>query len=171
MQVLAGRPDVTDVDGLVADLNTIGAAHGVAVQAVDARYVAGHEHLASAVDIARRERERGAGIADSLAIDILLYAAGRRQIDRALEMGVGTDGPVAVVVAGEGDVDAAATAVTDRLAVESIADSAPAADIIAATAPDTLTGFFDISETERAATDADLAALVCERVALLVVER
>jgi KEOPS complex subunit Cgi121 len=171
MQVLAGRPDVTDVDGLVADLRTIGDDHGVAVLAVDARYVAGEEHLRRAVALASRERDRGAGIADSLAIEILLYAAGRRQIDRALAMGVDTDGPVTVVVAGKGDETAAAAAVTDHLAVERIAESDKAHDIVETRHPDTLTDFFAIEDTERAATDASLSALVCERVALLVVER
>lgn len=151
----------TDVDELVTRLGVLGDAHGAAVQAFDARYVAGRQHLTRAVEFANRARERGDAIADDRAVEILLYAAGRRQINRALEMGVEPgETPIVVVVDGGNEVDAA-NAVQDLLSPISTLDGNS----------ERLRAFFDVGERELTATDASLEDLVCERVALLVVEK
>jgi KEOPS complex subunit Cgi121 len=138
----------------------IGEATGATIQAFDAAYVAGDEHLRTAVEHAQRAMARGENVADSMAVEILVYAAGRRQIDRAMEMGVSTGDQAVVLVVTGGDTDAA----VDRLeaAIEP-ADVSPE--------PARIRAFFDISEAELAATAADLERLVCERVALLDVEK
>lgn len=162
MRVVEGLATVEDVAAFVEELGTVGDDHGCVVQAFDARYVVDRAHLERAVELAARERERGAAIADDPAVEILLYAAGRRQISRALEMGV-SDGecPVVVVVHGRDEAGAAA-AVADLLdPAETLGDYDEAL----------VREFFDVSERESAATDADLPTLVRERVALLVVER
>ncbi|MFB6166586.1 MAG: KEOPS complex subunit Cgi121 [Haloarculaceae archaeon] len=164
MEVVEGIATVDDVDAFVADLGAIGAERGCAVQAFDARYVLGRAHLERAVELADRARERGEAIADDPAVEILLYAAGRRQIDRALAMGVDAgEGPVVVVVHGpDGDEAGAAAAVCDRLApAETLGDYDESL----------VREFFGIGERESAATDAALADLVGERVALLPVEK
>jgi KEOPS complex subunit Cgi121 len=179
MRVVDGIATVEDVEAFVDRLDAIGDEHGVAVQAIDARYVAGRRHLERAVELATRERGRGAAIARDPGVELLLYAAGRRQIDRALEMGVDEgESPVVVVVA---DVDGGAAGKDDE--ADGNGDEDAAADAVAALDPfdsgvDTDAGdrerireFFDIGERELAATDATLEELVCERVALLVVER
>lgn len=156
------------VDDFVDRLSSIGECHDVAVQALDARYVADREHVAKAVTLASRARRRDAAIANDPAVEILLYAAGRRQIDRALEMGVGEgETPVVVVVAGEltaadSDEPTAAAAVRDLLAPTETLDTVE---------PDRLSAFFEVSRTEQTTTEASLRALVRERVALLAVER
>src|SRR6056297_3039892 len=110
MEVVEGRADIDDVGDFVTGLDAIGDAHGVTIQAFDARYVVDREHLTRAVDLAARARERGDTIADDFGVEILLYAAGRRQINRALAMGV-SEGtcPVVAVIAGDGDGDQRAT--------------------------------------------------------------
>ena len=160
MELVTGTP--ADVEALLAALDGVGADHGVVAQAFDARYVAGRDHLRRAVELAERERARGAAIADDAAMEVLLYAAGRRQIDRALAMGAQSGEPTVVLVAGD-DEAAAADAVRaldgfDAGAVE-LGDDA------------TLRDFFEVSDAELAAADGDLAGVVRERVALLVVER
>jgi KEOPS complex subunit Cgi121 len=164
MRVVEGEATVADTDAFVADLNEIGDAHDCAVQAFDARLVVDRAHLAAAVSHANRSFERGDNVARERAVEILLYAAGRRQIDRALEMGVseGT-GPVVAVVDGDDEGGAAA-------AVRNLLDPG-AADALTATDETAVCEFFGVTAAERAATDAGLSALVRERVALLDVEK
>ncbi|AXR76394.1 KEOPS complex subunit Cgi121 [Natrarchaeobaculum sulfurireducens] len=178
MRVLECRLAVDDLDSFVADLGTIGERHGVTIQAFDAHYVADRDHLERAVELADRAIERGENIARDRAVEILLYAAGRRQIDRALEMGVGEGENRAVILidAGpsddaDGDTDRetrAAAACEQVRGLDAIGSQEPTLE---RTDAETLCAFFDITEAERAATDASLSALVRERVALLEVEK
>lgn len=189
MELLEGRLRVDDLDSFIADLGEIGETHDVTIQAFDARYVAGRRHLEQAVALADRATERGENVARDRAVEILCYAAGRRQIDRALEMGVDEGGSdVVVLVDGEGDELAARTDLEDRFGLESVsaletveggvgADADGDVDVDADTDVNvdpnlnTLRSFFEISDAERAATAASLEDLVCERVALLEVEK
>ena len=153
----------SDVESFVSTLEAVSETHDVTVQAFDARYVVSRRHLERAVAVADRERERGGGIVRERAVEILLYAAGRRQITDALEMGVG-DGttPVVVLVDGAGDETAAAAAVEELVGP---------AETLGKYDESLVCAFFGIGRREREATDAGLEALVLERVALLVVER
>ena len=178
MRVLECRLDVDDLDSFVADLGAIGERHDVTVQAFDARYVADRDHLERAVELADRAIERGENVARDRAVEILLYAAGRRQIDRALEMGVGEGENRAVILIDAGPSDDA-DGDTDRETreagalervgeLEAVVSRDPTLE---RTDDETLCAFFDVTEAERAATDASLSALVRERVALLEVEK
>ncbi|OIB55553.1 KEOPS complex subunit Cgi121 [Natrialba sp. SSL1] len=172
-ELLECRLAVEDLDAFVTDVGEIGERHGVTIQAFDARYVAGGQHLQRAVEFADRALERGKNVARDRAVEILLYAAGRRQIDQALDMGVSEGETHAVVLidhAGStenerGDLEAAREAITE---LESFVEPEPTLDD---TDEKTLQSFFDITDAERAATDASLEALVRERVALLEVEK
>jgi len=163
VRVIEGRAAVDDVDAFVGGLASIGAEHGCAVQAFDARYVAGRRHLEAAVERANRAFERDDAIADDRAVEILCYAAGRRQIRRALEMGVGEgESPVAIVVDGENEAGA----------VEAVRELIEPAEILDdARDEGRIRDFFGITDAEIGATDASLEDLVIERVALLVVEK
>jgi KEOPS complex subunit Cgi121 len=162
MELVEGTATVESVEDFVARLDAVATEHGATVQAFDARYVCDRQHLRRAVALADRAIERGENVARERAVEILLYAAGRRQIDRALEMGIGEgETPVVVLVDG-GDETAAARAVADLLTpATTLGDPDPAR----------LREFFDIGEAELAATDGDLADVVHERVALLDVEK
>lgn len=163
MIVVEGVADVDDLDAFVAELDEVGAACECAVTALDARYVAGRRHLEAAVERANRAFERDDAIADDRGIEVLLYAAGRRQIERALEMGVPEDGgPVVVVVDGEREEDAA----------ERVRGLVEPADVLGTERDeDRIREFFRVTETELSATDATLETLVVERVSLLAVEK
>lgn len=154
-----------DVDTFLAELDTVADAHGVTAQAFDARYIVSRRHLERALELADRERARGDGIARDRAVEILLYAAGRRQIDRALELGVG-EGDVPVVVlldAADGGEETGATA--------AVTEMIEPAQTLGHYDTDRVRAFYNITDAELAATDAGLEALVLERVALLVVDR
>ncbi|MDG5758361.1 KEOPS complex subunit Cgi121 [Natronococcus sp. A-GB1] len=165
MELLECTLAIDDLDSFVADLGAIGETHGTTLQAFDARYVAGPHHLERAVELADRSIERGENVARDRAVEILLYAAGRRQIDRALEMGVGEGENRAVVIADGGDEAAALENVRELTAFGGTATTLESPD------EETLQEFFEIPDRERAATDASLGALVRERVALLEVEK
>ncbi|WP_290813576.1 KEOPS complex subunit Cgi121 [Halovivax sp.] len=183
MELLEGTLRVDDLDDVLATLSEVGDRHDVTIQAFDARYVAGRGHLERAVECAERARERGEMIARDPAVEILCYAAGRRQIERALEMGVAAgDGPATILVTG-GDREAdragrleRASGETASAEAEAIADLADELDLEEASVLDEadeerLADFFEITDAERAATDATLEELVCERVALLTVDK
>ena len=80
MELLTGTAEIDDLDAFVAELDVVGDEHDCAVQAFDARYVAGPKQLERAVTLANRATERGETIARHRSVEILLYAAGRRQI-------------------------------------------------------------------------------------------
>lgn len=172
----AGATVYTDVDAFVADLDAIGAEAGCAVQPFDAELVVDAAHLEAAVAHANRAVARGEAVADDRAVEIMCYAAGRRQIQQAMTLGVGP-GTVPVVVVVDngtlgtspdqgpdspGDEARAADAVWDRLAVESTLDRVNTERVRA---------FFEISEAELEAANGALGLLVRERVALLDVEK
>ncbi|WP_254272718.1 KEOPS complex subunit Cgi121 [Haloarcula marina] len=162
MRVVEGRADIADVPDFVAHLDDLGERHGATVQAFDARYVVDRAHLERAVELARRARDRDDTIAEDFGVEILLYAAGRRQINRALTMGVGEgDCPVVAVVVG-GDEAAAAAALRDLLSP---------AETLGEYDPERVRSFFSVTDTELDATEGTLADAVRERVALLPVEK
>lgn len=161
--VEVGGDRFADVGAFVGALDEIGERHDVTVQAFDARYVVSKRHLERALELADRERARGEEIVRDRGVEMALYAAGRRQIDRAFEMGVSTgETPLVVAVDGPGEEPAAAEAIEALLLREATLGEYDERRIRA---------FYDIGAAELDATDAGLEALVLERVALLVVDR
>jgi KEOPS complex subunit Cgi121 len=174
VRLVEGVAHVDSVDAFVSELNAIGDDHGVTVQAFDARYVVSRTHLERAVELADRALARGENVARDRGVEILLYAAGRRQIDRALTLGVSPgETPVVVLVDAPSDP---ATSGTDGDGRE----AAAAAAVEALLTPEETLGAFDASrvreffavgEPELAAVEGELADVVLERVALLDVEK
>lgn len=165
MQIVDGFSTIDSVDEYVSRLDRIGAECGCAIQAFDARYVAGPRHVAAAIDHANQAVDHDDMIASDRTIEILCYAAGRRQIDRALEIGVrpGAD-PVPVVIVIDGDDEPRAAGqvrefVTDDSVLGVKRD------------PPLIREYYGITDAEVDATDASLEDLVIERVALLAIEK
>jgi KEOPS complex subunit Cgi121 len=164
MEIVTGRTEISDLDAFVAELDSIGKKFDCAVQAFDARYIAGSEHLERAVALANRAAERDETIARDRNVEILLYAAGRRQINRAFEIGV-SEGENELVVVADGRDEGAAVDELSELIEPAGWNPGNRTD------PERVMEFYEITDAEREATDASLEALVCERVALLVVEQ
>ena len=169
MRLIEGVVDVDDVDAFVADLDAVAAESGATVQAFDARYVVNRRHLERAVELADRAIDRGEAIARDRAVEILLYAAGRRQITDALELGVSEGENRVVVLVDAGD---------DAAEIESDTADAVRSRVVDTVEPtlgeydaERVREYFDIGEQELDVVDGDLEALVLERVALLVVEQ
>nr|WP_221625746.1 KEOPS complex subunit Cgi121 [Halobellus ruber] len=170
--MVEGVVDVDDVDAFVTTLDGVASETGTTIQAFDARYVVSRRHLERAAELADRAIERGDAIARDRAVEILLYAAGRRQITDALELGVseGTNRVVVLVdagpdAAGSEDVEADAAAAVRSQVLDAVEPTLGDYD------PERVREYFDVGDAELDVVDADIEALVCERVALLVVER
>ncbi|RLM68246.1 hypothetical protein DVK05_10865 [Halorubrum sp. Atlit-8R] len=180
VRLVAGTFAVADLDAFLADLDGIAAQTGAVVQAFDADLVVSGTQLREAARLAARAIARGEAVARDPGVEVLLYAAGRRQIDRALDLGVAEGERRAVVlVADFGDVPGAdrPPADPDR-AVEAVRGLAlDSAELVEGDAP--LTGFdeervrefYGVTDRELAATNGGLADAVRERVALLDVEK
>lgn len=162
MEVVRGTATVADVTAAIERLDEIREETGSLLQAFDARYVAGERHLATAARLAERERSRGHEIVEDAALEFLLYVAAMRQLDRAMEIGL-VEGDQSVVLAAQGG-DA-------RAAIEAAADALDLDRTTVGPDEEALAEWFGITGPERTATTADVEELVCERVALLVVER
>jgi len=167
MNTVAAPTTIDDLDEFLADIEAISEATGATIQCFDADYVAGDRHLRRAVELAARAREQGTAVADDPAVEILLYAAGRRQINQALEMGVdeGESSVVGVVTGGD---EAAAERQLRAVLGATAADDT---DRVILGDEETLRSFFDIGDAEVAVADGDLESIVLERVALLDVEK
>lgn len=170
MKLVEGVASVDAVDDFVAALEAVDDEHGATVQAFDARYVVSRRHLERALALADRERARGEAIARDRSVELLLYAAGRRQIDRALEMGVG-EGETPVVVVVDADDGENASGDRETAAADAVADLLDPAETLGEYDETRVREYFDVGDAELAATDATLEDLVLERVALLVVNR
>ncbi len=162
MRVVEGEGHIEDTDAFLESVGTISEETGSTVQLFDARYIVDRTHLDRAVALAQRERARGEAIARDEAVEILLYAAGRRQITNALTIGIsgGQNSIVGVVVGGD-ESDAAAR--LEQLFTP--------AQTLGAFDEQLVCAFFDVTERERDATAGTLTDIIHERVALLVVER
>lgn len=177
MAVVEGVADVEDVGAFVADLDAVGERHGVTVQAFDARYVVDRAHLKRALELADRAIDRGENVARDRGVEVMLYAAGRRQIDRALTLGVAEgECPVVVLVAGEdgdgpGDEDGVDSHGDEAAAASAVRDLLTPADTLGDYEEDRVREYFDVGETELAATAGTLADVIHERVALLDVRK
>lgn len=167
MRLLEGVVRVADLDAFVEEVQSVADSHDVTVQVFDADYVVSRAHLSRAVELADRAFDRGENVAHDRAVEILLYAAGRRQIRQALEMGVdaGENRTVVLVDSLEGDEAAETDAVADLQGLYDPAQTLGEYDERA------VREFFDVGDAELAAVEGTLEDLVLERVALLDVEK
>jgi KEOPS complex subunit Cgi121 len=196
--LLAGDLVVDDLTSFLETVRTIREETDTVVQVVDARYVVSRTHLDRAVARAERAIDRDEAVASDRAVEVLLYAAGRRQIDEALGMGVEESGGAAVAVVYSPNAAPRETT-KSRDETTSQADTTPNGvsqalerlerrfdaatvhppgdregfDTWLADVTDTerVRSFHDVTETELEATLGTLADVVEERVALLDVEK
>ncbi|MYL67412.1 KEOPS complex subunit Cgi121 [Halorubrum distributum] len=180
VRLVRGTFAIDDLDAFLADLDGVAEETGAVVQAFDADLVVSATQLREAARLAARSIARGEAVARDPGVEILLYAAGRRQIDRALELGVSEGEQAAIVlVADFGDVPGADRPAADLDgAVEAVRELAvdstetPDGDALdAAFDEGRVREFYAVTDRELAATNGDLADVVRERVALLDVEK
>mgnify|MGYP000041246717 CR=1 FL=1 len=180
-RLVAGTAAIDDLDAFLSSLDEISGRTGAIVQAFDADVVVSAAHLHEATRLAARAIARDEAVARDPGVEIMLYAAGRRQIDRAFAIGVEEGEQRAVVLVADfgavpgadrpdADIDAAAAAVEELLGSSAEATDGddgfdPAFDA------ERVREFYDIGDREIAATAGDVTDIVRERVALLDVEK
>lgn len=167
---LTGTERITDLDETLTAVDAVADETDCTVQGFDARYVTDETHLRRALTLADRAFDRGENVARDRGVEVLLYAAGRRQIDRALEMGL-SEGEIPVVYLVAAPSDDPGGTERERTAVDRLRERPSFTPGEVSPNPDRLRSFFEITDRELAATDGDLADLVHERVALLDVEK
>jgi len=177
MELVEGVATVDDLDAFVARLGAIGEEHGVTVQAFDAELVVDRAHLERAVELADRATERGENVARERSVEILLYAAGTRQIDRALEAGVSEgECPTVVLADAVADDGSGESGDAERRAAAAARDierggTLDPTETLGAYDAERVQAYFDVGGAELDAVDGTLADVVRERVALLDVKK
>ena len=164
IQIISGTINITNLPGFLKQLTDIGEPRNITVQAVNSDLLTGSRHLMFAVKKAIRSFESGRNIANNLGMEIMLYAAGTRQIERALGLGVRMGkNRIALVLVGENGTDDALVHVSELL------------DTVDPTVLDYsgakkcgILEFFSITPDELDAVDeGNIPELVLERVALV----
>ncbi|SDF83547.1 KEOPS complex subunit Cgi121 [Halorubrum xinjiangense] len=183
VRLVRGTFTIDDLDGFLADLDGIATATDAVVQAFDADLIVSATQLREAARLAARAVARGEAVARDPGVEILLYAAGRRQIDRALDLGVSEGERPAVVLAADfggvaradnppADLDGAAEALRDLATDSTDSTEIPDDDALdCAFDGSRVREFYGVTDRELAATNGTLADIVRERVALLDVEK
>ena len=165
--IVGGKVNIKDVKAFIAKLTAIGKECNVTVQAVNADLVAGRGHIEYAADKAVLSFREKRNLARDLGMEIMLYLRGRRQIEKALEIGVKPGGNrVAFIIVGDNAVKA-------RPAVESLLDEVDPTVVDYAHAKDALLlRLYEITPAEVTIVGPDrIPQLVQERSALLEFEK
>ena len=172
-RIVVGTVSIASVSTFLAALKAIAEQHAVTIQALDTDLVVSEAHLHSAVEKALRAVKKGTNITSELGMEILVYAAGKRQIGRALAMGV-TEGTkriacIIVATAAGTDLDAVVVAVKASTGLSEELDALQHSQLehdVSKRAR--VKRFFGITDRELSAVGEDkLHQLVLERVALL----
>lgn len=181
VQVINAMVDVSDVMSFVRNLQQVQAECSTTIQALDADIVAGAKHILFAVEKAMRSWESGNSIANDLGMEILLYASGKRQINKALDMGLHEgNNRIAFVIAGdspsvmENAVQQVVVLVEEMGGITDVGkdgeNKSHLAGILAYSEDKKarLQSFFDITDLElEAAGKENICDLVLERVAMV----
>ncbi|ATZ61768.2 MAG: KEOPS complex subunit Cgi121 [Methanosarcinales archaeon Met12] len=161
IKIIGGIAEVGDVDEFIKTMSDIARRHSVTIQALDADRTAGAEHLRFAAEKAMRSIREGRNIAEDLGLEILLYASGKRQIERALQMGISPGrNRIAIAIVGN-DAERAGKDVMEFVQEAPVLDyNERKKDLIVKT--------FGITDAEiEAVGEGKIPELVLERVALL----
>ncbi len=106
IRILEGTVFINNVDEFLHKIKKTGEEKNITIQALDAGKLAGTEHIRFAVEKAVNSFKTGANIANDLAKEIMLYAAGTRQISRAMKIGIRSGKNKIALVAVDDDSDA-----------------------------------------------------------------
>jgi KEOPS complex subunit Cgi121 len=88
IHILEGTVFIDNVDKFLQKLKKISNDEKMTIQAFDADKLAGEKHIKFAVQKAINSFERKRNIANDLGKEIILYASGTRQINKAMKLGI-----------------------------------------------------------------------------------
>ncbi|MGP8322216.1 MAG: KEOPS complex subunit Cgi121 [Methanosarcinaceae archaeon] len=167
IKITSGLVHIKDLRGFLKVLNKISSSNNIIIQALNADKVAGERHIRFAVKKAIGAMEAHINVANDFGVEIMRYAAGERQIEKAFSMGL-----------HEGDNRAAFVIVGDKqgvsLAFNALLEIINEKPLIGYSAykRELIISQFNITEPEIKAVGEDkIPKLVIERVALVDVLR
>jgi KEOPS complex subunit Cgi121 len=103
IRLLFGKPIIQDSGRLLSAIKDLQSRHGCIVQALDADKIAGERHIRFAAKKALAAFSEARNIAKDAGMEIMRYASGERQIERALFMRISDRTErIALVLAGTG---------------------------------------------------------------------
>ena len=76
--------NIQNVDGFLKNIREYSEENKIIIQVFNADFIFGEKHLISAFEHAKRAMERKTNTTNSLEMEILLYAAGERQLKKAI---------------------------------------------------------------------------------------
>ncbi|MBE0522899.1 MAG: hypothetical protein IBX40_00955 [Methanosarcinales archaeon] len=162
--IISGLVKITDNNIFIKQLSDIASRYTITVQALNADLLSGVRHIQFAVEKAIRSFESGKNTANNLGMEIMLYASGSRQIEKAINLGVKRgENRVAIVLVAENVSDEAVFDIRNLLNSEdaSIVDYSDSKK-------ENLLRIFNITAAELEAVGEDkIPELVLERVALV----
>jgi KEOPS complex subunit Cgi121 len=162
--IISGPVKIIDNNIFIKQLSDISSSYNITVQALNADLLSGIRHIQFAVEKSIRSFESGKNTANNLGMEIMLYASGSRQIEKALDLGVKIgENRVAIVLVGENVTDEAEFDVRALLNSEdaSIVDYSDGKK-------EDLLKIFNITAAElEAVGEEKIPELVLERVALV----
>jgi len=161
--IVSGLVQIEDLRKFLKTLNNISSANNVTIQALDADKIAGERHIRFAVKKATDAMEAHTNVANDLGVEIMRYAAGERQIEKAFSIGLheGENSAVFVIVGEEQSLSLAVIALLE------IIDEKPLLDY-SVSKRESIISQFNITESEIEAVGEDkIPELVIERVALV----
>jgi KEOPS complex subunit Cgi121 len=85
VKIVGTKGNIQNIDRFVQNILELAEKYNITIQALDANVVYGKDHLVSAVQHAKRAFEQGRNATNSLAMEILLYASGERQIQKSIQ--------------------------------------------------------------------------------------
>ncbi|MFO8077689.1 MAG: KEOPS complex subunit Cgi121 [Thermoplasmatota archaeon] len=89
IHIIAGSVFIVDVDRFMQKIQEISKRNQIIIQAFNADMICGKNHIYSAATHAIRAEKQNSKATHSLAMELLLYAAGERQVKHALQkMGI-----------------------------------------------------------------------------------
>ena len=162
-RIVSGLVQIEDLRMFLKTLNEISSSNKITIQALDADKIAGERHVRFAVKKATDAMEGQTNVANDLGVEIMRYAAGERQIEKAFSIGLhdGENRVVFVLVGEEQSLSLASNALLD------IIDEEPLIDY-SSSKRQFIISQFNITESEIEAVGEDkIPELVIERVALV----
>ena len=89
LKIIGAKGNIVNVDKFLEEINSFSDKHKILIQALNAEMIYGEKHLVSAYEHAVRAIDEGRNTTNSIAMELLLYASGERQLKLGIpKMGV-----------------------------------------------------------------------------------
>ncbi len=103
IRLLFGKPVIGDRAELILALKNLQSVHGCVVLALDADKVVSERHISFAAEKAFAATLENRNIAKDIGIEIMRYASGERQIEKAMSMGLSSNtGRIVLIIVSFG---------------------------------------------------------------------